>query len=242
MILNLLEQEGIKGVVQGEYLQGGSGELQATNLVRVEVPDEKYRAAKKIIQEWESLQIDENFDKKVEKRKSTGFFIFITGLLIGIGGTYWAFNSGASHSGIDYNGDSIYDVRWIYKNDRHRKTEIDRNRDGKVDSIHYFSYRGSVTYTEDDDNFDGVFETKVKYYKGNPSLQETDTDNDGKVDYRAYYRNGVFTHTEISRGNSDSPKKKQYYKLNKLISSEYFTNADGTYDKVIEYDFYEEPK
>jgi hypothetical protein len=242
MVLNLLEQEGVQGVVQGEYLQGGAGELQATNLVRVEVPDEKYDIAKKVIQEWESLQVDSNADIKDEKTRSTGFLKFITGVLIGIGVTYWGFNSGVSNNGIDYDGDSILDERWIYNNDRHRKTEVDRNRDGKVDLIYYFSYQGSVDNIEQDDDFDGVFETKTKYYKGNPARQTTDSDNDGKVDYRAYYRNGVFTHAEISNGSPNSPIKKQYFKLNKLISSKHDTNSDGTYNKVIEYDFFEDPR
>lgn len=54
MIFNLLVQEGIQGRVDGEYLAGGIGELQALNLVRVMVHEEDYDQSMKIIREWEA--------------------------------------------------------------------------------------------------------------------------------------------------------------------------------------------
>ena len=54
MIFNLLLQEGIQGRVDGEYLAGGIGELQAINLVRVMVAADDYDQAIKIIREWEA--------------------------------------------------------------------------------------------------------------------------------------------------------------------------------------------
>ena len=56
MILNLLEQHGISGRIEGEYLQGGIGELSAMGFVRVLVADEDYGEARKIIGEWDALQ------------------------------------------------------------------------------------------------------------------------------------------------------------------------------------------
>lgn len=56
MILNLLECDGIKGRVDGEFLTGGVGELQAIGIVQVAVEDEDYEAAKAVIQKWESEQ------------------------------------------------------------------------------------------------------------------------------------------------------------------------------------------
>ena len=49
MILNLLSQEGIVGRIDGEYLLGGMGELQAMGFIRVLVPDNFYDKALKII-------------------------------------------------------------------------------------------------------------------------------------------------------------------------------------------------
>ena len=56
MILGLLEQQRIPGRIEGEYLQGGVGGLQAMGLVRVLVSDADYAEARKIISEWESVQ------------------------------------------------------------------------------------------------------------------------------------------------------------------------------------------
>lgn len=56
MILNLLEIEGIAGRIDGEFLQGGIGELPAAGLVRVMVAEEDYPAARKIIERWEAAQ------------------------------------------------------------------------------------------------------------------------------------------------------------------------------------------
>lgn len=57
MIKGLLEQYGIKAYVQGDYLQGGIGELPTFDLVSVNVNDEHQIEAKKIIMEWESASI-----------------------------------------------------------------------------------------------------------------------------------------------------------------------------------------
>ncbi len=90
MILNLLQQEEIEGRVEGGYLQGGAGELQAINLVRVEVPDEHVEAARKIIHDWEEIQPEEEVEKKAP-RNSSGFLKFLSGLLLGIFLSYWIY-------------------------------------------------------------------------------------------------------------------------------------------------------
>lgn len=59
MIKGLLEQYGIQGYVQGEYLQGGIGELPTLNLVSVSIDDKHQIEARKIIMEWESASIIE---------------------------------------------------------------------------------------------------------------------------------------------------------------------------------------
>jgi hypothetical protein len=88
MVLNLLETHGIKGRVEGEYLQGGIGELQAMGFVRVLVADEDYAEASKIISEWESIQPP---DKKSvpETRTPGGVHIFLAGVVVGAALMYW---------------------------------------------------------------------------------------------------------------------------------------------------------
>ena len=88
MILNLLEQHGISGHIEGEYLQGGIGELSAMGFVRVLVADEDYAEARQIIGEWESLQPPAE-DSKAEARASGGIRIFVTGVMVGATIMYW---------------------------------------------------------------------------------------------------------------------------------------------------------
>src|ERR1039458_9220676 len=82
MILSLLEQQRISGRIEGEYLQGGVGGLQAMGLVRVLVSEEDYAEAKKIINEWESIQPASD-SSKPEARDRTGLMIFVIGVIVG---------------------------------------------------------------------------------------------------------------------------------------------------------------
>lgn len=88
MILNILEQHGISGRVEGEYLQGGVGELQAMGFVRVLVSEQDYAEAKKIIGEWESVQPTAE-DSKPGARPSGVFLAFATGVIAGAAIMYW---------------------------------------------------------------------------------------------------------------------------------------------------------
>lgn len=84
MIRNLLEAEGIKGRVDGEFLSGGVGELQVIGIVQVAVADEDYEAAKGVIAKWEAEQPDE--EPSANKPKSYGVvFAFCIGVVFGAG-------------------------------------------------------------------------------------------------------------------------------------------------------------
>ncbi len=56
MIRNLLEQNDIFVRIDGEFLQGGIGGIQASNIVRVMVGETEYARAKEIITQWEAEQ------------------------------------------------------------------------------------------------------------------------------------------------------------------------------------------
>jgi hypothetical protein len=88
MILNLLEQQRISGRIEGEYLQGGVGGIQAMGLVRVLVSEADYAEAKKIINEWESIQPASDISKP-EARPSGGLMIFVIGAIAGAWIMYW---------------------------------------------------------------------------------------------------------------------------------------------------------
>ena len=88
MILNLLEQQRIYGRIDGEYLQGGVGELQAMGLVRVMVSEHDYAEARRIVREWESIQ--PAVESAIPETRPFGELkIFILGAIFGAGIMYW---------------------------------------------------------------------------------------------------------------------------------------------------------
>ncbi len=54
LLKGLLEQQGIDARIIGEFLQGAVGELPATGLVQVLVPEEDYDAALETLEEFEA--------------------------------------------------------------------------------------------------------------------------------------------------------------------------------------------
>ncbi len=242
MISNLLEQKDITTRIDGEYLQGGVGDLQALNFIRVLVSEEDYSKAREIIEEWESQQPSGETKQNVNGKSNYGALLFFIGLLIGIGATVLAYNTPVTKDGIDYNNDGKLDEKWTYKNHRLHKSESDRNLDGKIDKVDYFSRSGIIHTTKVDDDFDGVFESEYKYRSGQPYHQMTDLDQDGAIDHHAYFKHGILDTIEIIGNSSKSPKKWQQYKTGKLVSAKYDSNGDGEYDISYEYDYYEETK
>jgi hypothetical protein len=98
MILNLLETHGITGRIEGEYLQGGIGELQAMGLVRVLVADEDHAAARQIIGEWEAIQPPAEGSKR-EARTPGGIQVFLAGVIVGAALMYWLLKAHAALPG-----------------------------------------------------------------------------------------------------------------------------------------------
>lgn len=240
MILNLLQQQGIECRVDGEYLQGGVGELQAMNIVRVLVAEDDYEKAQTVLKEWESTQVD-FIDDRTSTRMGSGVIPgLLFGLLVGAGVTIWAYNSPVTSSGIDYNDDGKLEEEWVYRDSRITRVNLDRNRDGEIDAINYYSLRGLIYKSESDDNFDGIYETTYKYKRGNVESQESDLTQDGVIDYYAYFNNGMLYKIEITGPLLSSPRKRQIYNMNKLVSAEFDSDGDGLYDVSYEYDFYEE--
>ncbi|OZG75112.1 hypothetical protein BTA51_01605 [Hahella sp. CCB-MM4] len=58
VVNGMLQAEGINSFVQGDYLQGGIGDLPVSGLVRIAVNDVDYEQARAIIQQWEREQQD----------------------------------------------------------------------------------------------------------------------------------------------------------------------------------------
>jgi hypothetical protein len=54
LVMHQLQQAGIDARIEGEYLQGGIGELAAMGNVRVLVDEQQLEDAKVVIAEWEA--------------------------------------------------------------------------------------------------------------------------------------------------------------------------------------------
>ena len=64
VIKGVLEQHEIPAYIQGEHLQSGVGEIHSvTSLVKINVDNANYEAARKIIKEWEAAEPDQSTKK-----------------------------------------------------------------------------------------------------------------------------------------------------------------------------------
>lgn len=82
MILNLLESQGVPGRIEGEYLQGGVGELPVAGLVRVVVDEQDYQAAKEIVSEWETAQPAQS-SPSASRTSTRSPLVFLAGVIAG---------------------------------------------------------------------------------------------------------------------------------------------------------------
>lgn len=238
MILNLLEQEGIIGRIDGEYLPGGVGELQALNLVRVMVEASDFERAQRVIRDWEAIQVVD--EAPAERRQSHGFTGFILGGLVGGGLVIWFYNSPVTENGIDIDGDGTLEERWFYRDARMSRAESDRNFDGKADLIHDYDHRGLIREARYDDDFDGVFETVCDYEDGQPARQVSDLNQDGTADLRVRFRYGNIDEVLILGDGEDRRSKRQQFRMGKLVAADYDSDGDGSYDIHYDYDHFEE--
>lgn len=236
MILNLLEQQGIVGRVDGEFLQGGIGELPAAGLVRVMVSEEDYSVAKPIVDMW-NISEPAPVDSPPQKKSGSRLTFLLAGLLVGWLCTYAYYRAPISRDGIDNNRDGVIDDKWTFGSSGLAiLNEVDRNLDGKVDLVTTFENNGSVESIKTDDNFDGVFESTTIYRQGNPYRTETDTDGDGFYDLKTNFKAGVVDTVEYIYPTSGMPQKIEHYKFGKRVYAETDTDLDGKLDQRTNFD------
>lgn len=236
MLQHLLQQEGITASVHGDYLQGAAGGLPVAGLARLLVEESDYARAREIIQRWEARSTPAATPPPPKARQSG----FITGLLgLAVGGllSYAYFHVPYSADGMDYDADGILDERWSWgASGIIRKSETDRNRDGKVDSVVHYNRQGHIATSESDDDFDGIFETQGTYRQGNPLRAEADSDGDGYPDLRWHYKDGVLLTEERFSKGSTKPLRITRFQLGREASTTVDTDGDGSMDLQHEYD------
>jgi len=239
MILNLLEQSGLTARIDGEFLQGGIGDLQVIGIVRVMVEESDYQQAKLIIQEWDAQQPEREVQKPAKKKRRM-FGTGIIGFICGIAVTAVYYHTPVTYDGVDYNGDGQLDEKWTYVNNRMSRSETDRNFDGKIDLVYLYDRKGFVESSTFDDDFNGTFETEVYYEYGNAKWQMSDTTGDGFKNNRGNYKYGLIESVHFIDPASKKVIKVQNFGPHKLKSAEIDTTGDGTLDTIHEYDLTEE--
>lgn len=238
MILNLLEQSGLTARIDGEYLQGGVGEIQAIGIVKVMVDEKDYTDAKLIIQQWNAKQPYQEVHKPITKQSRFGTGIM--GFIFGAVAIAVYYHTPVTDDGIDYNGDGKLDEKWTYVNYRISKTEVDRNFDGKMDMIISFDRKGVIESSSSDEDFNGTFETDIYFDYGNAKWQKSDTTGDGFKDYIIKFTNGIADTVTFIDPLSKKPVKIQQYGALKLMGAKADTTGDGIMDTTYEYNSLED--
>jgi hypothetical protein len=238
MLKNMLEQENIAAFIEGEYLQGGVGELPSHNLVRLVVAETDAERAKEIIDNWNEIQ-DSNqpaTENKPQRRLPTFILVFF-GMVFGVMISLAFFRTHYDYAGNDHDHDGQLDEKWTYSpTGVPLLYEGDRNLDKKIDVITDYNRQGLPEVSEFDDNFDGIFETTASFDKGYMTVSKTDTDGDGFSDFITNYKFGVMTSIEYINVYSGYPKKICSFDLGKLKMCEIDSNLDRAMDKQIHYD------
>ncbi len=243
MIVHLLQRSEIAAEIIGEHLQGGVGELPAHGNIRVVVNPEDVGDAKRLISEWEAEQRDAPSTPSKEARKSpfSGFIAFLAGAGIATAFLLWAYNSPVSTQSADYNRDGEADEWAYWRGETVSRVEVDRNHDGRVDSIYTYSARNSVEKVEFDNDFDGTFEYLSEYRFAQPKFDNIDTNRDGNSDRRYHYADGVLTRIDMFRPGTEIIRKTQYYENGvSLIEARWDSDNDGVVDTLIKYGPFEE--
>jgi Putative prokaryotic signal transducing protein len=239
MIRDLLKQEGLTAYIRGEYLQGAVGEIPASGLVRLEIDESEYEQAREFVMRWDAAQpavIPEKIALSKEKRRTNTLIGFLLGLTLGTVACYAFFKAPVSSTGFDHDRNGVLDEKWtVSPAGVTLKYEMDRNLDGKIDSITLFNNQSKAISNESDDDFNGTFETKSRFKGANIEFIESDTDGDGSPNLRFFFVHGIISTMTYMNPATGLPVRVEYYKLNNVIKAEIDTNNDGVLDTIENY-------
>lgn len=240
MILNLVEQSGLSARIDGEYLQGGVGELQAMGIVRVMVEENDYVEARKIVQAWDARQPKQEVQRQVSQKNKVSFGAAFLGFIGGVVAMAVYYHTPITYGGIDYNGDGEIDEKWTYVNYNISKIEGDRNFDGEIDTIHLYDRKGIIESSSLDEDLDGIFETELVYDTGYVEWQKSDTTGDGFKNYKINFKHGAVDTIRFIDPVTKKTIKVQEYGPFLIRKAQVDTTGNGLLDTVHEYDSLEE--
>ncbi len=241
MICDLLARAGISARVDGEFLAGAGGELPLGNAVKVRVDPARAAEARAVIDEWERTQPPEPTPAPQASRYRSPLW-FLAGAMAGAALMFAALRGPSSESGVDYDGDENYEIRYHFAGRTTSMTEMDRNGDGKVDAVWHFDVRGVEKDYAYDDDFDGRFEWIGTPRHGQPDVNRLDADGDGRTDVTSYHVHGVERTTDFHRAEDGRVVKRVHLAGGMPISADFDADGDGTFERHVEYDRLGEPK
>lgn len=233
MVLDLLQQQGLAGRIDGEFLQGGVGELPAAGLVRVVVDEADYATARSVVDAFEAAQPPSTTTPPAPRPSRTAWAGL--GLVVGALVTWGALRAPSNDSGSDLDGDGTADEHWSYSTSgQPLRLESDRNFDHRIDYIANYEH-GVIASAESDDDFDGRFETRLYFRHGNVGRSESDVDGDGFFELTSNYRFGVLDSSATLAQSSGLALRVEHYKLGQLTHAEQDTDRDGKLDTRMQY-------
>ncbi len=233
MVLHLLQQQGLQGRVDGEYLQGGVGELPAAGLVRVVVDEADYDAARAVVTAFEAAQPATTTPPPTRGPSRVAWAG--VGIVLGALLSWAALRVPATQDGLDHDHDGVLDERWFYSlSGQPLRVETDRNFDHQTDHIAHYE-RGVPASAESDDDFDGRFETRLFMRAGIVERSETDADGDGFNERTSSYRHGVIERSTTWAPSTGLALRVEHFKLGQLTEAEQDTDLDGRLDTRLRY-------
>jgi len=242
MICDLLTQAGIPARVDGAFLTGAGGDLPLGNTVRVRVDPARAVEARGFIAEWEKTQTGDEVPPATASPRVRSPLWFLAGAMAGatLAFVVMRANSGATVSGVDYDGDGNADTLYYYSGSQQTLTTFDRNRDGAVDARWTFDSQGLEKSYEADDDFDGHFEWQSEVELGEVSRSVLDADGDGRAEQVWHFRNGVLESVDYLDGGRIV--KRELYEAGLLVSAEYDDDRDAVFERRVEYDAHGDPR
>jgi hypothetical protein len=247
LVRHLLVQAGIPSRIDGEYLQGASGELPPGGLVKVRVAPEHAAEAREIIAEWEKSQPPDPQPAPVtandrKPARSWAPYTLVLGLALGFGAAWVQYRTPITTDGVDFDGDGNREETYHYAGSHLSSAEYDRNSDGRTDVRYEYDSHGVTSTSATDEDFDGRFENRWRWERGNPVFAETDRDGDGFAEIITHFSHGVPTDWEYLSPTTHAVTKRSHLKGGQLAWSEYDDDGDGQFERRVSYDERDDPK
>lgn len=238
MVLHMLEQEGIQGRIDGEYLAGAAGELPAMGLVRVMVEEPDIARAREIIAAWERTQpAAADREASIVRSRFHIFLAVLIGAVIG-GGIVWiTLRAPGAQDSVDYDGDDRPDEYFFYaRSGVLDRIESDRNRDGRRDATYTYDFKGDPKAGRQDDDFDGHFEATYEFdHSWITRLTVTQAGNE-RPEYRQLYAHGMPASAEYLDPATGAIRKRVTFQDGWPASALIDTDGDGRLETEHVYD------